>query len=287
MTILDPLSPDTPSGALSQLRAEFEYLSPTLQRAAKYLLKHPQKVLYQSITEVAEVCSCAESSVIRLCRELGFKGFQDFKLALSADLASAPLEAKAQPETTREILTQARLNIQTTLHETGAMLDLAQLEQAAKLIISAKQVLTVGQGASGVTGQDLSYKLLRAGLFAFSQSDPHLAAMAASVAPSESVVIGISRSGTTLDTVHTLEIARLRGCKTIAITHRGKSPITRCADVSLFSSSAEGPLSGGDIASKVGQLLIIDVLFKSVLFRHKAAAEAVQRTAAAVSGKNL
>ena len=287
MTLLDTLSPSMPSGALSQLRAELEHLSPTLKRAASYLLENPRKVLYQSITEVAEACSCAESSVIRLCRELGFKGFQDFKLALSADLASAPLEAMAQPKTTQEILTHARLNIQTILHETGLMLDIAQLERAAELITNAKQVLTVGQGASGITGQDLSYKLLRAGFLALSHSDPHLAAMAASVAPAGSVVVGISRSGTTLDTVHTLETAQLWNCKTIAITHRGRSPITRCADVSLFSSSAEGPLSGGDIASKVGQLLIIDVLFKSVLLRREAAAEAVRRTAAAVSEKNL
>ena len=277
----------TPSGALSQLRAERSHLTPTLQRAASYLLEHPQAVLYESITDVAEACGCAESSIIRLCRELGFKGFQDFKLALSADLASKPLETIGQPETTRDVVTQSHISMQTALNETDAMLDPEQVDAVVALILSAKQVLTVGQGASGITGQDLSYKLLRAGFSAFPWQDPHLAAMAAAVCPVGSVVIGISRSGTTIDTVHTLEVAKAHGCKTVAITHRGKSPLTRLADVTLFSASAEGPLSGGDIASKVGQLLVVDVLFKSILLRRETAAEAIRLTASVVSDKNL
>ncbi len=277
----------TPKGALSQLRAEREHLTPTLRRAADYFLEHPQTVLYQSITDAADACDCAESSIIRLCRELGFKGFQDFKLALSADLASKPVALKGQPETTGDVIAYARLGMQAALVETGAMIDPDQIDAAVTLIMGAQQILTVGQGASAITGQDLSYKLLRAGFSAFSLPDPHLAAMTASVYPAGGVVIGISRSGTTIDTVHTLEVARAHGCKTIAITHRGKSPLTRCADVTLFSSSAEGPLSGGDIASKVGQLFIIDVLFNSILLKHEPAAEAVRRTAEAVSEKNL
>ena len=277
----------TPSGALSQLRAERGHLTPTLQRAAGYLLENPQAVLYQSITDVADACGCAESSIIRLCRELGFKGFQDFKLALSADLAGKPAEAKGQPETTRDVVTQARVTMQAALNETDAMLDPEQVDTAVALILNANQVLTVGQGASGITGQDLSYKLLRAGFPAFSLPDPHLAAMAAAVFPAGSVVIGISRSGTTLDTVHTLEVAKAHGCKTVALTHRGRSPLTRLADVTLFSASAEGPLSGGDLASKVGQLLVVDVLFKSILLKRATAAEAVRWTASAVSDKNL
>lgn len=277
----------TPNGALSQLRAERGHLTPTLQRAAGYLLEQPQAVLYRSITDVAEACGCAESSIIRLCRELGFKGFQDFKLALSADLAGKPAAAKGQPETTRDVVTQARVDMQAALNETDAMLDLGVVDAAVALILNANQVLTVGQGASGITGQDLSYKLLRAGFPAFSLPDPHLAAMAAAVCPAGGVVIGISRSGTTLDTVHTLEVAKAHGCRTVAITHRGRSPLTRLADVTLFSASAEGPLSGGDLASKVGQLLVVDVLFKSILLKRATAAEAVRRTASAVSDKNL
>ena len=203
----------TLSGALSQLRAERGHLTPTLQRAADYLLEQPQAVLYRSITEVAEACNCAESSIIRLCRELGFKGFQDFKLALSADLASKPSGTKGQPETTRDVVTQARVDMQTALNETDAMLESEQVDAAVTLILSAAQVLTVGQGASGITGQDLSYKLLRAGFPAFSLPDPHLAAMAAAVFPAGGVVIGISRSGTTIDTVHTLEVAKAHGCQ--------------------------------------------------------------------------
>jgi DNA-binding MurR/RpiR family transcriptional regulator len=100
------------------------------------------------------------------------------------------------------------------------------------------------------------------------------------------VVVGISRSGTTIDTVYTLERAKEQGSKTIAVTHRGKSPINRFADISLLSSSAEGPLSGGATPGKVGQLLIIDVLYRTLLWKYAEANEAIHRTATAVSEKN-
>ena len=77
------------AGALSRLRAEQTHLTPALRRLAEVVLASPQEAIYQSVTELADLAGVGEASVIRLCRDLGFKGFQDFKLALAADLARA------------------------------------------------------------------------------------------------------------------------------------------------------------------------------------------------------
>ena len=65
------------AGALSRLRAEQPHLTPALRRLAEVVLASPQEVIYQSVTELAELAEVGEASVIRLCRDLGFKGFQD------------------------------------------------------------------------------------------------------------------------------------------------------------------------------------------------------------------
>ncbi|NYT20995.1 MAG: glutamine--fructose-6-phosphate transaminase (isomerizing) [Methanomicrobiales archaeon] len=52
--------------------------------------------------------------------------------------------------------------------------------------------------------------------------------------PLEGLVIGISQSGETADTLMALELARLRGCPTLAIVNVVGSSLTRIADASLL-----------------------------------------------------
>jgi DNA-binding MurR/RpiR family transcriptional regulator len=76
---------------LAQLRSVQSSLTPVLERIAAYALSHPHKVIYHTVTELAEASGTSEASVIRFCRDLGYAGFQDFKLALAVDLASHPV----------------------------------------------------------------------------------------------------------------------------------------------------------------------------------------------------
>ncbi|WP_164114591.1 MurR/RpiR family transcriptional regulator, partial [Serratia marcescens] len=44
------------------------------------------KVVYLTITELARESGTSEASVTRLCRTLGCKGYNEFKMALALDL---------------------------------------------------------------------------------------------------------------------------------------------------------------------------------------------------------
>lgn len=71
---------------LPRLRLEMPHLRRSEQRVAKVILAAPEQVVYSSITEVAAEARCSDATVLRLCRALGFNGFQEFKLALSREL---------------------------------------------------------------------------------------------------------------------------------------------------------------------------------------------------------
>lgn len=64
-------------------------MGPALARVADDVMARRQAVPSQTITEPAGEAGSSETSVIRLCRELGFEGFQRFKLALASELAAA------------------------------------------------------------------------------------------------------------------------------------------------------------------------------------------------------
>lgn len=283
--IAPPGRPRPQPGAVARLRAEAESLTPALQRVARYAAANPELVIYQSVTELAELSGAGEASVIRMCRDLGYAGFQEFKLALAADLAATDAAGAPPAEGTRGLIAAALHGAGYALEETAAVLDPREVDRVVEAVAAAPRLEVYGVGASGVTAQDFAYKFLRLGLPAQAFADPHLAAMAASNLPAGAVAIGISRSGSTVDTVRALELARAAGAFTVALTHRARSPLAS-ADAVLHTSSPESPLTGGAVSSKVGQLLVLDVLFTALLARLPGAREATGRTAAAVADKS-
>ena len=61
-----------------------------------------------------------------------------------------------------------------------------------------------GIGASALVGHDLHQKLHRIGRISFVWSDAHLALTSAAVLGRDDVAIGISHTGTTIDTIDAL-----------------------------------------------------------------------------------
>lgn len=273
------------TGTLARLRATIPGLTPALQRIAEYALEAPEKVIYHTVTELAEAAHSSEGSVIRFCKDLGFSGFQDFKLALATDLAAAPRDKALNIPGEQGIITAAVQHAQTAIRETAQLLELSQVEKVAAQVLSAERIDVYGVGASGVIAHYVEYKLLRLGLNVQAFVDPHLAAMSAARLTGASLAIGVSSSGSVIDTVYALQTARAAGAFTVALTNRAKSPMTASASAVLLASNPESPLTGGAIPSKIGQLLVLDVLFSSLL-SNADGLEAVQKTAGVVVDKS-
>jgi len=277
-----------PNGALASLRSLGRDMTPALRKIAGYVQDNPQRLLYQTVVEVADASGSSEASVIRFCRDLGFSGFQDFKLALASDLAASPVGFSPQenPQTPEEMLEYVTHHARQALEDTRQLIDLKAVKQAVNLILKARRMDVYGVGASGITAHDFAYKFMRLGYATFAHEDPHMAAMAAATLGANDLAIVITRSGTTIDSVKALEVAKGSGAGTIAITQRNKSPVARVADVVLVTSVSETPFTGGSVTAKMGQLLVLDLLFTLVALRRPKASDFIARTAAAVADRN-
>ena len=110
----------------------------------------------------------------------------------------------------------------------------------------------------------------------------------ASVLQRGDVAIGLSHSGATRDTVESLETARGAGATTICITNVMASPISKVADIKLYTSVEESDYRSGAMGSRIAQLSIIDVLFVGVAQRRfEETMEHLQKTRAAVRSKRI
>ena len=77
-------------------------------------------------------------------------------------------------------------------------------------------------------------------------------------------MVAISSSGETLDVVEPLEVARRNGVGTAALTARAGSSLTRADHTLLSVSLRENDLRPAAMASRTGQMFLVDVLFTMV-----------------------
>lgn len=269
---------------IASIRSHAPTMTKALQRVAHFALEDPQAVLYKSITELAEDASSSEASVMRFCRELGFSGFQNFKLALAQELATQQPDAEnALGDTVVDLITTAR----KALDETERLLDRRTIETVANELLKARNIEIFGVAASAITAQYLEYKLARLGLHSHIPRDAHLATMAAATSHPTDVYFLVSNSGSTLDTVKIAERAHTRGAKVVGITSRVKSPLAAVCDHLLLASWPETPLTGGAYPSKISELLIVDVIASYIAKAAPERIDIIRETAQSVTDRSI
>ena len=275
--------------ALNLLRSIYPSLSKKEKEIAKYIIENTSKVIYLSITELSDICKAGDATIIRLAQKLGYRGYQELKLALARSLVSPEIELLEDVKPEDDLITiiqKIRSRNVKAINDTTEIVDLENLSKAIDLIVNARKVEFYGVGASGITALDAKYKFLRIGILCDAFVDPHLQAMSAACLTEKDVAVGISHSGATKDTVDSLRVAKSSGAKTICITNFSRSPITEVADVVLLTSSPEAPLTSGAIRSKIAQLHVLDLLFTGVAMKiAKKAGEYTEKTAKAVLEK--
>ena len=180
---------------IARLRSASADMTPALERVATAVLNEPDVVLYQSITELADHSKSSEATVMRFCRDLGFSGFQDFKLALARELATR--DSSAQSVNGGDAVQDLVATAITALKETEKLIDRSALEQAASVLVGARHIAIFGVAASAITAEYLAYKFTRIGLMCRAGRDAHLAMMTAATANSSVVQIIVSSSGST------------------------------------------------------------------------------------------
>lgn len=256
---------------LTRIRLIESQLKGAEAKLAAYILERPHDVIYRSVAEVAQESGVSEATVVRFARKLGLIGFQDLKLHLAREVIS-PIrtihETVSSTDSLEVMIRKVFGSHISALNDTLQVLDPLAVRRAAEAIASARHVYFVGVGTSGPNTLDAFNKFFRLGIPCSAHTDSHLQAMVVSLCGKEDCVVAISHSGHTKDTVHTLELAHRRGAVTIAITNYSRSPITRVADIVLFTASAETKFRAEAIASRIAQVAIIDTLWTVLAMRN-------------------
>lgn len=246
-----------------------------------YILDHFSDVMYLSLTEIAMACETGESTVLRFCRKMGFKGYQDFKFALAQELATYQ-----EPNKEESFVEKIKQNMQESLQNTSTLIDQQELENAIQALYHKNDVVVYGISSSAIAGQDMQNRLMRIGKNIEVVADPHLQITRAVSMNEQSLIVAISLTGSTKDIVDAVKQAKARGAEVIAITNYSNSPLTKYADHVLLTAAKENPLDSGSLVSKVSQLYVIDLLCTGLTMQdYERASKIKEMVAESISSK--
>jgi DNA-binding MurR/RpiR family transcriptional regulator len=288
---------DLPDGVVVRIRALLPSLAPAARLLGERILADPDAVSALTITELSEACGVSETSTVRFCRAIGFRGYSDLRLALAAEMGRAQgsgysgrvVGSDISPtDDLSAVIEKISYADARAVEETAAQLDVAVLARVVDALVDARRIDVYGVGASAFVAFDFQQKLHRIGRVAFAWSDTHIALTSAALLDKFDVAVGISHTGVTRDTIDALAEAARHGATTVALTNFPRSPIARAADHVLTTAARETTFRSGATASRLAQLTVVDCVFVGVAQRTYAdTRRALERTRDAVRSRRL
>jgi len=260
------------ASVVSLVRALLPSMVPSEVRVARFVIDQPGEVIHYSVTELAVIASTSASTVMRFCQKLGFRGFQDFKIALAQE-AIPPLRRLqadvAEGDSPGDILIKVVHAAADAVAGAGTTIEAETFAKVVERLDSADRLLILGVGSSAPIVQDIAYRFLTIGLHVEAPLDVHVQHVTASLLSAEDVCLAISHTGSTRETVAALKAAATAGARTIAVTSFFRSPLTEIAEVSLITGSKETAFRVEAMTSRLAHLSVLDALFVALAVRNR------------------
>src|SRR4051812_22082244 len=279
-------------GVLVRLRARKPEFTGALLRVAELVLADPAGAARASIVELAERSGTSPATVTRFCRALGFDGYADLRLGIAGDTGrlarsagwSVDIGREIQPADPLERVLRQVMNSDTrAMHDTAALLDLADVQKAADAIATARRVDVYGTSGSALVGAELQFCLHRIGVPAWSWIDVHNGLASSALLGTGDVALGISHSGQTRETIEMLAEAGSHGATTVALPSYPRSAVVEVADLVLLPAPRATTFRPDALSARHPQLVVLDLLYIAVAQRlHDRVNSAFQATAEAV-----
>lgn len=255
---------------LIKIRDMKDSLTPVEKLVAEYVLENLEEIPHLSIKSLAQLTKTSDASVLRFCKTMGYKGYRNFIVSISASIGSMDEEQKDQytdiqpGDDLSTIISNTSRNNSKSIEDTLSVIDKNEIARAVKVLRESNRLVFFGIGASGLVGIDAEQKFSRINKMCHTYTDGHSQLTAATLMDKSDVAIFISNSGNTIEILDALEIVKKNGARVIAITKYNKSELAEKADIVLSISTPEVTIRSGAMGSRIAMLTVIDILFAGV-----------------------
>ncbi|MBK7547546.1 MAG: MurR/RpiR family transcriptional regulator [Rhodoferax sp.] len=259
--------------------AEIMDRAPAARRTVLALiLEDPQRVLDETFETLAQRANSSVPTIMRTCRDLGYPGLREFKLALAQALAvgGSPLNRRVRiDDNTQQVITKVTRGAAVVINNVHAQLDAQAVQAAADAMVAGSRIDCYGVGVtSNFMASDLQARLYRLGLTSNAYLDPHLQLISAATIGPRGVVMAITYVGGMPSLLEAVDVARSQGATIIALTQPG-SQLAGMADIVLSVEVAPDPVMPVGPEAYLAHLTVIEIL--TVLVAQRLGDKAVNR----------
>ncbi len=256
---------------LGRIRARYNTFSSSQRQVADHVLAHADSVMMSSLSDFAKACGVSEPTIMRFLRKLDCDSYQVFRVGIAQELAHGSAEniyEEVSEEDSQAVIRDKVIHHTVrSLEDAREIIDAGELERLVGMIRGARRTLVIGIGASAAIAFDCYHKLVRLGIHALQENDPHMINILTSGLGPHDLLIAITHSGESREILDAVSIAKGRQCPVAAVTSYPSSSAARAADCLLLSSSLETRYRSDALTSRIIQMTITDMLYTTLALR--------------------
>lgn len=224
-----------------------EQFNASEKAVAQYIITNKEDILNLSIQALSELTYTSPSTVVRLCRKIGLKGFKDFKIKWSAELQKEynaisnvdPDFPFTDDDSYGEIQKKILELFTDSLNQTSQLLSPDNLERAVELLLQADKIGVFAYGDTYLPALNFQNKLMKIDrsvhMTALSGENRHLAT---NFRQGDCAIV-ISYSGESKNNYYITQLLKQNGATIIVITGNPSSHIASLGDLILPVAKSE------------------------------------------------
>jgi len=227
---------------LVKIRSERDQMSAIERRIADFVLENAQLLRDYSSQHLANALGISQSSVVKFCQKLGFKGYPDLKYSVGeavarADNGDAPAPAVAVDDPHGDLSRDLWRRKSAAEEETRSINPPDAVDAVAAAIARAGKVFIIGLGEDDIHARAFALKLSLLGILTVHNFDPaHMAASVSAAGPGD-VLLAFSEHGRQPALCHIARYFREQGGHVVTVTRHTSNPLRAHADTALLVSA--------------------------------------------------
>lgn len=251
----------------------FDTFTASEKAVIQVIFQTPEILKEATAQELAQAAYTSASTVVRLCRKLDCKNYNDFRVRLTSEMekrsyknllidANFPFKST---DSAPDILSQITGLEQIALQNTLEHLDLDSYRHAVSMLVQARQIDVYGAGINTHLAYDFAYKMERIHRKVSIGLDHQQQILSACTSGPDHCAIVISYSGETTLTVRYAKALYETKTPILSITSQGENSVSNYAAQKLYIATLEKQFSKiGPFASSLSIMTLLNYLYAGV-----------------------
>lgn len=200
---------------------------------AQFVNKNPEFVITSTITELAKKIDTSEASINRFCKKIGYRGFNNFKVALAQSNFQRE-QAEQSLISDNNVIEAMSADYRSMVLNASAMLEMDEIKNAVTLIKRATTIHVIALYTTSFVAQEFSFKLRQLGLNVRVYTEMLEIQLSMQNIGSNDLVFTIVPSVASRDVISFLTMAKEREAHVILLAGNDSTKISDSVDVKLI-----------------------------------------------------